>query len=156
MKTVGGRRKLQSIVLLYNDRDRATVLTINRLLTERLKGASVAFWMASENLTAWGDIFEQIEDAISAAAGTIVFLGQLGLGRFQRNIELGAVNTEVWQQGAAYGRLLVHLVPGIEVPRPLLRWPTVNHDGTLHGEYALAEGIAGRFGFDLEPRRISP
>ena len=120
-QVIEGRRQLQSIVLLYNDRDRPTVLTIRRLLTERLRGNGIVLWMASENLTAWGDIFEQIEDAISAAAGTVVFLGELGLGRFQRNIELGAVNTEVWQQGAAYGRLLVHLAPGIEVPRPLLR-----------------------------------
>jgi hypothetical protein len=144
---------LQNIVLLYNDRDRPTVLSINRQLTERLRHNDVLFWMASENLTAFGDIFEQIEDAISTAAGAVVFLGQFGLGRFQRNIEIGAVNTEIWQQGAAYGRLLVHLAPEIEVPRPLLRWPTVNHDGALNGANALSEGIAERFGFGLETSR---
>jgi hypothetical protein len=147
---------LKSIVLLYNDRDRPIVLSIKQLLTQQLKDDDIVFWMASENLTAFGDIFEQIEDAISTAAGTVVFLGQSGLGRFQRNIELGAVNTEIWQQGAAYGRLLVHLAPGIEVPRPLLRWPTVNHDGALQGADALSEGIAERFGFSLEARRTSP
>jgi hypothetical protein len=147
---------VKRIVLLYNDRDRPTVLTITRLLMERLKDHGAVFWMASENLTAWGDIFEQIEDAISAAAGTVVFLGQFGLGRFQRNIELGAVNTEIWQQGAAYGRLLVHLAPGIEVPRPLLRWPTVNHDGALDGADAIAQGISERLGFDPAAHRTRP
>jgi hypothetical protein len=147
---------LKSIVLLYNDRDRSLVLSVNRQLIQRLKGNDIAFWMASENLTAFGDIFEQIEDAISTAAGTVVFLGQFGLGCFQRNIELGAVNTEIWQQGAAYGRLLVHLAPGIEVPRPLLRWPTVNHDGALNGADALLEGITERFGFGLYARRTLP
>jgi hypothetical protein len=147
---------LKSIVLLYNDRDRSLVLSVNRQLIQRLKGDKITLWMASENLTAFGDIFEQIEDAISKAAGVVVFLGSFGLGRFQRNIELGAVNTEIWQQGATYGRLLVHLAPGIEVPRPLLRWATVNHDGTLGGEYELAEGIAARFGFALASRGISP
>ncbi len=146
---------MQNIVLLYNDRDRPSVLTINGLLAERLKGNGIEFWMASENLTAFGDIFEQIEDAISEAAGAVVFLGPLGLGRFQRNIELGAVNTEIWQKGAAYGRLLVHLAPGIQVPRPLLRWPTVNHDGALDGPDALSGGIAERFGFGVDARRIS-
>jgi len=141
---------LKSIVLLYNDRDRSLVLSVNRQLIQRLKGDDIVFWMASENLTAFGDIFEQIEDAISKAAGVVVFLGRFGLGHFQRNIELGAVNTEIWQQGAAYGRLLVHLAPGIEVPRPLLRWPTVNHDGALNGPDALSEGIAERFGFGLD------
>jgi hypothetical protein len=147
---------LKSIVLLYNDRDRSLVLSVNRQLIQRLKSDDVAFWMASENLTAFGDIFEQIENAIAKAAGVVVFLGSFGLGRFQRNIELGAVNTEIWQQGAAYGRLLVHLAPGIEVPRPLLRWPTVNHDGALHGADALSEGIAVRFGAGLGTRGTSP
>jgi hypothetical protein len=147
---------LKSIVLLYNDRDRSLVLTVNRQLIQRLKSDDVAFWMASENLTAFGDIFEQIEDAISTAAGVVIFLGQFGLGRFQRNIELGAVNTEIWQRGATYGRLLVHLAPGLEVPRPLLRWPTVNHDGTLNGADALSGGIAECFGFGPEARRTSP
>jgi hypothetical protein len=147
---------LQSIVLLYNDRDRHTVLTISRLLAERLEGNGILFWMASENLTAFGDIFEQIEDAISKAAGAVVFLGPFGLGLFQRNIELGAVDTEIWQKGAAYGRLLVHLAPGIDVPRPLLRWPTVNHDGALDSADALTDGIAERFGFGPKARRTSP
>jgi hypothetical protein len=147
---------LKSIVLLYNDRDRSVVLLVKRQLTQQLKDDDIVFWMASENLTAFGDIFEQIEDAISIATGTVVFLGQFGLGQFQRNIELGAVNTEIWQQGADYGRLLVHLAPGIEVPRPLLRWPTVNHDGALNGADALSQGIAERFGFGLEARRTLP
>ena len=147
---------MKTIVLLYNERDRSLVLSVNRQLTRQFKDNDIVFWMASENLTAFGDIFEQIEDAISIAAGTVVFLGQFGLGRFQRNIELGAVNTEIWQQGAQYGRLLVHLAPGIEVPRPLLRWPTVNHDGALNGADALSEGIAERFGFGLEARRTLP
>jgi hypothetical protein len=147
---------LKSIALLYNDRDRPAVLSVKQQLTQRLKDNDIVLWMASENLTAFGDIFEQIEDAITTAAGAVVFLGQFGLGRFQRNIELGAVNTEIWQQGAAYGRLLVHLAPGIEVPRPLLRWPTVNHDGALNGADALSEGIAERFGFGLDAHRTSP
>jgi hypothetical protein len=146
---------VKRIVLLYNDRDRLIVVSISRQLTERLGNTNIAFWIASENLTAFGDIFEQIEDAIATAAGAVVFLGQFGLGRFQRNIELGAVNTEIWQQGASYGRLLVHLAPGIEVPRPLLRWPTVNHDGALEGADALSEGIAERFGVGVKSRRIS-
>ena|SRR5215831_8371040 len=115
-----GRRELKSIVLLYNDRDRSVVLSVKHQLTQKLKENDIVFWMASEHLTAFGDIFEQIEDRISTAAGTVVFLGQFGLGRFQRNTELGAVNTEIWQQGADYGRLLVHLAPGVEVPRSLL------------------------------------
>jgi len=47
------------------------VLSVNRQLIQRLKSDDVAFWMASENLTAFGDIFEQIEDEISKAAARI-------------------------------------------------------------------------------------
>jgi hypothetical protein len=123
-------------------------------MTARLRGTDTVPWMAYEHLTAWGDMFEQIEDAISTAIGAAVFLGQHGLGRFQRNIEMGAVSTEIWQQGAQYGRLLVHLAGGLEVPRPLLRWPTVNHDGALAEAAALADGIIARFGLASSPSEV--
>jgi hypothetical protein len=134
---------MQKIVLLYNDRDRPTVNDIRLELEKRCPQASV--WMASEDLTAFGDIFQQIETAIEGASGIALFLGRHGLGRFQERIELVAVSIERWQQGSSYGCLLVHLEPGVEVPRRLLGFATVNHDGTLTGAKALAAAIAQRF-----------
>lgn len=136
---------MQSIVFLYNDRDRQTVEAISRVLQPSWRSAGTNIWMASQHLDAFGDIFEQIEGEIEAASGVVFFLGSQGLGRFQQNIELGAVNTELWQRGAAFGRLLVHLGPGVKVPRTMLRWPSVNHDGSLTGLVELAAGISERF-----------
>jgi hypothetical protein len=135
----------RQIVLLHNDRDAPVVREIYKELAGQLRDRAVRPWMASEDMSAFGDMFDNIEGAIARAMGVVVFLGQHGLGRFQRNIELGAVATEQWQQGAKYGALLVHLSPGVEVPRTLLRWPTVNHDGSLSGAKALANGILERF-----------
>jgi hypothetical protein len=145
---MGGEGSLRRIVLLYNDRNRPTVSGIRSRLDPLLSGAGLQCWLAYEDMTMWGDIFEQIEGAIETAAGVVIFLGAEGLGRFQQNIEMGAVNTEIWQQGHDYGRLLVHLTGGLTVPRQLLRWPTVNHDGILTGEEAIADAIAQR----LQPR----
>jgi len=135
---------MRSIVLLYNDRDRSAVGSVRGELLKRSRGISI--WMASEDLTAFGDIFEQIEAAIQSASGVAIFLGRHGLGRFQENIELVAVSIERWQQGARYGCLLVHLEPGVEVPRRLLGFVAVNHDGMLASIAALAEAIAHKFG----------
>jgi hypothetical protein len=138
---------VHSIVLLYNDRDRPTVEAIGCALEELWKNFGVSVWIANKHLTGFGDLFQQVEGAIQEASGVVVFLGSHGLGRFQENIELGAVNTEIWQRGARFGRLLVHLASGLEVPRALLRWPTVNHDGVLQGVPAITAGIFQRFGF---------
>jgi hypothetical protein len=139
---------MRRIVLLYNDRNRPSVSAIRSRLDPLLESAGLQCWLAYEDMNAFGDIFEQIEGAIDAAAGVVVFLGAEGLGRFQQNIEMGAVNTEIWQQGSSYGRLLVHLGSGLTVPKQLLRWPTVNHDGALNGEEQIATAIAQR----LQPR----
>lgn len=137
-------KPMQKIVLLYNDLDRPTVSKIRLQLMSLCPDLS--FWEASENLTAFGDIFQQIESAIETALGAIIFLGRHGLGRFQEHIELVAVSVERWQRGAKYGCLLVHLEPGLDVPRRLLGLVTVNHDGTLTGTVALATSIVRRFG----------
>lgn len=139
---------MRTIVLLYNDRNRPQVSAIRGRLDPLLAGAGLQAWLAYEDMDAFGDIFEQIEGEIETAAGVVIFIGAEGLGRFQQNIEMGAVNTEIWQQGGEYGRLLVHLTPGLTVPRQLLRWPTVNHDGALNGELEIATAIAQR----LQPR----
>jgi TIR domain len=136
---------MQKIVFLYNDRDRPIVSNIRFELMKRWP--QVPVWMASEDLTAFGDIFQQIETAIEGASGVVLFLGRHGLGRFQEHIELVAVSIERWQQGAKYGCLLVHLEPELEVPRRLLGFATVNHDGILTGTRALAAAIAQRFGW---------
>jgi hypothetical protein len=135
----------RQIVLLYNDRERPQVEVIYDELARRMRPRGVRPWMASRDLTAFGTLFDQIEDAIGSAIGSIVFLGPLGLGQFQRHIETGAVSTELWLQGATYGALLVHLEPKLEVPRPLLRWASVNHDGSIVGPAALADAIVQRF-----------
>lgn len=147
---------MKRIVLLYNDRDRPFVKEVYARLGQALQDFDVMPWMASEDMTMFGDIFDNVENAIRDAVGAVIFLGVHGLGRFQENIERGAVNTEIWQRGSTYGRLLVHLAPALEVPRPLLSWPTVNHDGTLVGSAALAQGIVQRFGFRLPSQRIEP
>jgi hypothetical protein len=144
---------MQPIVLLYNDKDRLTVGNIRFELMKRCPHVPV--WMASEDLTAFGDIFQQIETAIEGASGVALFLGRHGLGRFQEHIELVAVSIERWQQGATYGCLLVHLEPGLEVPRRLLGFVTVNHDGMLTGAKALAAAIAQRFGWTESPEMSS-
>jgi len=136
---------VRKIVLLYNDRNRPNVSAIRSRLDPLLASADLESWLAYEDMDAWGDIFQQIEGEIETAAGVVIFLAAEGLGRFQQNIEMGAVNTEIWQQGNMYGRLLVHLAPGIKVPTPLLRWPTVNHDGALNGDQEIAAAIAERF-----------
>lgn len=143
---------MQKIVVLYNDLDRPIVNEVRIELTKRCPDVFV--WMASEHLTAFGDMFSQIEKAIQSAWGVAIFLGQKGLGRFQENIELVAVAIERWQQGAQYGCLLVHLAPGLEVPRSLLGFATVNHDGALTGAAPLAAGIAQRFGCDRPSRTV--
>jgi hypothetical protein len=141
---------MRKIALLYNDRDRPTVNEVRSALISRCP--DVSFWMASEDLTAFGDIFQQIESAIENASGVVIFLGRRGLGRFQEHIELVAVSIERWQQGAAYGCLLVHLEGGLEVPRRLLGFATVNHDGALTNIESLASAIARRFGLAPSPR----
>lgn len=140
------RKPLKQIVLLYNDRDRAEVLQIRRLMLPTLVAKDLWPWMASEDMSAFGDIFDNIEGAIRNAEGSIIFLGQHGLGRFQDNIERGAVATEVWQKGARYGTLLVHLHGGLSVPPSLLRWSSVNHDGELKDPDAIVQATLQRFG----------
>lgn len=136
---------LPKIVLLYNDRDRAAVTVIRSELARQLHSRGVAPWMASEDMSAFGDLFDNIDGAIATAIGSVVFLGTHGLGRFQQNIEMSAVSIERWLQGSKYGVLLVHLAADVKVPRPLLRWPSVNHDGAIQSAAAIAEAIVRRF-----------
>jgi hypothetical protein len=139
-------REAREIVLLYNDRDRESVRAIYAELSALLPDGGFIPWMAAVDLTAFGDLFEQIEGRIHGAAAVVVFLGRQGLGRFQQNIEMGAVSTELWQKGSAYGALLVHLEAGVTVPIRLLRWPSVNHDGRTLGPRQLATEIVSRLG----------
>lgn len=136
----------RKIVLLYNDRDRGIVDDVYDRLVPRLSRHRIRPWQASRDMSAFGNLFDNIEDAIADALGAVMFLGPHGLGRFQDNIERGAVQTEQWQQGARYGALLVHLSGGLAVPRPLLRWASVNHDGALQAPAQLADAIVQRFG----------
>lgn len=133
------------MVLLHNDRDLAQVREIYRELKRRSAATGLTPWLASEDMGANGDIFELIDEAINTADGAAFFLGRHGLGRYQERIEKGAVLTEVWLRGSAYDRVLVHLAPGLEVPTALLRWPTVNRDGSMVDAGAIAEGIIERF-----------
>lgn len=137
----------KNIVLLYNDRDREEVLRIRACLRGPLVAHGLWPWMASEDMRAFGDLFTNIEGAIAGALGSIMFLGEHGLGRFQDNIERGAVATQIWLNGASYGRLLVLLRPGLQAPVPLLSWVSVNHDGALQGPQEIASAILQRFGF---------
>lgn len=136
------------IVLLYNDLDRTEVAQIRECLRKPLSAHDLRPWMASEDMVAFGDLFTNIEGAISSALGSIMFLGEHGLGRFQQNIEQGAVATQAWIQGARYGRLLVLLRPRLQIPVPLMPWVSVNHDGALQGPEDIAAAILQRFGFD--------
>jgi hypothetical protein len=121
---------LRRIVLLYNDRNRPQVSEIRERLNAELAQHDFITWMAFEDMNMSGDLFQQIEGAIKSSAGAIFFLGEEGMGRFQRNIEEGAVKTQIWLKGAAFGRLVVHLVPKADIPESMWHWPTVNHDGT--------------------------
>lgn len=141
----------RNIVLLYNDKQRARVEEIYTLLEVRLRPHAIRPWMASRDMVGFGNLFDNIEDAIAGALGAIVFLGRDGLGRFQQNIEMGMVSTELWQQGAAYGALLVHLESGVDVPRPLLRWVSTNHDGSLTTAAECVDSILQRFRLDKRP-----
>ena len=79
---------MQKIILLYNDKDSATVRDIRVELMKR--HPRVFFWMANEDLTAFGDIFDQIESEIQRALGVVIFLDATASVAFK--------NTSNWLQ----------------------------------------------------------
>ena len=138
-------RALRTIVLLYNDRNRPLVSQIRERLDAQLTPHDFATWMAFEDMNATGDLFQQIEGAIAKSQGAIFFIGEEGLGRFQGNIEAGAVKTQIWQMGPEFGRLVVHLAPKAAIPQSMIAWPTVNHDGTQQSIDLMTAAIVKRF-----------
>jgi len=129
------------LVLLYNDKDAKQVLAIYESLKARWRRADFVPWMAHRDLTWNGDLFQQIEGAIHDSLGVIVFLSPHGLGRFQENIEMGAMKTMIWEQGKQFGVLIVHLPGTTEAPRDLRRYASVNYNQELIDEDAIGAEI---------------
>ena len=132
----------EEVILLYNDRDRARVQAIRRLLQQRSPELDTYF--AAEDLDAFGTLFEKIGDAIANAVGVVFFIGTHGLGLFQKNIEKNAVALQLWKQGRGFGVLIVQLDKEADIPPDLQMFVSIYFEEGQSAE-TVADKIATAF-----------
>ncbi|UAK24304.1 toll/interleukin-1 receptor domain-containing protein [Sphingomonas nostoxanthinifaciens] len=112
------------IVLLYNELDKDPV----RHVWRQLRGPGVIPWFAGEQIDAFGDLYDQIGAQIAQADAVVFFIGDKGLGKFQRNIELGS---SLWRHRTSAGTfaiIVVAMSATAQIPPELAEFPQIDFD----------------------------